>query len=215
MEIPKWAKISELQISGIENAIARAESKTSGEIVPMIVRRSSTIGHVPMLVIAFLVILFLVFDGFELQAKYLSPHWGMWILDFIVVLGLARILASQHWVQRLLTADADEVTQVNLRCEIEFYEAGLNLTRDSTGILLFVSLMEHRAVVLADKAISSKLPPETWKDMVGLLIDGSKKGNFEEGFSKAIDKCGLILAEHFPIKPDDTNELHDHLIIKE
>ena len=78
-----------------------------------------------------------------------------------------------------------------------------------------VSLMEHRAVVLADHGISEKLDDAIWSEVVDLMISGVKQGDLAGGMCKAIEKCGELLTEHFPIAEDDANELHDHLIVKD
>jgi putative membrane protein len=78
-----------------------------------------------------------------------------------------------------------------------------------------VSLMEHRAVVLADQGISEKLDEEIWREVVDLMIDGVKAKDLAAGMSGAILRCGELLATHFPVAEEDTNELRDHLVIKE
>ena len=215
--VPNWLKsyLSDDGSARIQKAIEQAESKTSGEVVPMIVRASSTVGHVPPMMLAILVIAFLLVDGFELQANLLGDHPLLILVDMIVLILLANGLAQLTWVQRLLTSRADRIAQSETRAELEFYEAELNRTKDATGILLFVSLMEHRVTVLADKGISEKVPAETWTEVDKLIISGIKSKDMAKGFESAILKCGEILAPHFPIQPDDKNELSDKLIIKE
>ena len=88
-------------------------------------------------------------------------------------------------------------------------------TRDATGILLFVSLMEHRAVVLADKAIDERVPNDTWEEVNRLIVQGIKRGHVGLGLATAVTRCGEILASEFPITNDKINELHDTLVIKE
>lgn len=221
MSVPGWAKryLDESSFARIEKAVAAAETRTSGEILPMIVRRSSATGHVwPTTVLIFLVVLFPLY--FELQ------HWGVLVgtptwqavttATFVVVsLGLGWTLAQFPFLQRWLTNRGDLTMQVLNRARLEFYEADLHLTRHASGILLMVSLMEHQVVVLADPAISDHLPPETWAEVRDHLLDGIRQGDLARGFDSAIGKCGEILAKHLPIRPDDTNEIHDALVIKE
>jgi putative membrane protein len=78
-----------------------------------------------------------------------------------------------------------------------------------------VSLMEHRAVVLADKGISEKLDATIWQEVVDLMINGVKGGDLSGGMCAAIERCGELLTAEFPLAEDDANELHDHLIVKE
>ncbi len=158
-ELPSWAR-SVLGHDGaerIERAIADAESRTSGEIVPLLVRRSSTVGHVPL--VSFTLLLLCVFLSdlpahlADLGGPYLAWLGGCWLLAGGLALGVSRL----DVVQRLLTPRIDQMQQVDLRAQIEFYELEMSQTQDRTGILLLVSLMEHRAVVLADHSIAEKL----------------------------------------------------------
>ncbi len=211
-EIPPWAKnhLSADSKATVEAAVQRGERQTSGEIVPMVVRRSSVRGHVLPLTasLVLLVILELLFT--------FSPPWAhhaWWALLAAAV--IAVLISPAVFLLRWLTPAKDLEAQVLQRAVVEFYHAGLNQTAGSTGILLFVSLAERRAVVLADKAIAAKLGPETWKTVVDQVIAGIKAGDLGRGLVSAIDDCAKILAAHFPVLPNDQNELGDGLIIKE
>ncbi len=199
----------------IEEAIGRAEARTSGEIVPVVVRRSSTIGHVPILAFA---LLFLTAFMLDLPVL-LSAWWGsevIWVgacasLAAALGYGLSRFDA----IARLLTPRPDQMRQVDLRAQVEFYELELSQTDARTGVLLLVSLMEHRAVVLADHGISQKLDATSWQEIIELMIDGVSGNDLTGGMCAAIERCGELLACHFPIAEGDRNELHDHLVVKE
>lgn len=104
---------------------------------------------------------------------------------------------------------------VDIRAELEFYRHYQGKTEHRTAILIFVSLLEHRAVVLADKAIAQKLPPETWTQVVQLLTEEMKKKDLATGMIRAIEKCSQILTEHFPAQKENPNELSNSLVIKE
>ena len=199
----------------IEAAIAEAESHTSGEIVPILVRRSSTVGHVPLVSFTLLLLCVFLSDLPARLAELGGPSWAWlgacWLLAGGLALGLSRLDA----VQRLLTPRLDQMQQVDQRAEIEFYELEMSQTQDRTGILLFVSLMEHRAVVLADHSIAEKLDAEIWQELVDLMIQGVKRGDLAAGMTQAIQRCGELLSPHFPVASDDINELRDHLVVKE
>jgi uncharacterized membrane protein len=91
--------------------------------------------------------------------------------------------------------------------EQEFFRLGIDKTRDKTGILIFLLLEDRQFYILADKGINEKVPEKTWDkikdEMQGEFLDGS----FCSGITNAVQKIGNILSEHFPIKPDDTNEI--------
>ncbi len=216
-ELPGWARRA-LRNDGaerIEKAIAAAESGTSGEIVPLLVRRSSTVGHIPLVSFTLLLLCSLLFDLPGHMAELGGPYWvwlgACWLLAGGLALGLSRL----DVVQRLLTPRIDQMRQVDLRAQIEFYELEMSQTQGRTGILLFVSLMEHRAVVLADRSIAAHLDPEIWQELIDLMIEGIKRDDLATGLSQAIQRCGELLSPHFPLADDDVNELRDHLVVRE
>ncbi len=217
MMIPVWAKnyIRPEKVDIIITAIKKTELRTSGEIIPILVRKSSTIGHVPLIVASILIIIILAIDLLTLQMAYLDMYYFWCIVNLVLAVGLTAMLSRFDCIRRLVTNSSDQASQVEMRAEVEFFEAGVRNTKDATGILLFVSLLERRAVVLADKAIADKVPASTWSEVCDLLVSGCKTKEIEAAFANAILKCGDILADHFPRQHDDKNELSDRLIIKD
>ena len=217
MELPKWSKayLKPERVQLVEDAVRAAERKTAGEIVPMIVRRSSAVGHVPFLLLSLLVSVFLIVDGPGWQYQHLGEHWAWYLLDTVALLALALALARRPLLQRLLTPRQDQVDQVQMRAQVEFYQSRIQSTRAATGVLLFASLLERQAVVLADKAIAERVPAQTWEEVCDLMIRGIKEGHIGLGLAAAVERCGDILAAQFPVQADDTNELRDVLVIKE
>ncbi len=218
MTIPSWAKtvLGDQEVDVIEAAIAAAESRTSGEIVPVLLRRSSTVGHVPLILFFILLVLALLMNLPELASASVGGPTSLWFgisggIAAVAALGAARF----DFMQRFFTSKLDQMRQVDLRAQIEFYERGLENTSARTGVLLLVSLMEHRAVVLADRGIAEKLAPEIWQEVVDLMVAGVKAKNLSSGIAQAVERCGELLAPHFPIQSGDENELRDHLVIKE
>ncbi len=199
----------------VETAIAEAESHTSGEIVPILVRRSSTVGHVSLVTFTLLLLCAYVADLPAYLAELGGLYWAWLGVCWGLAGGLALGLSRFDPIQRALTPRIDQMRQVDLRAEVEFYELEMSQTQDRTGILLFVSLMEHRAVVLADHSIAEKLDAEIWQELVDLMIKGVKGGDLPAGMARAIERCGQILSPHFPLADDDQNELRDHLVVKE
>ena len=79
-------------------------------------------------------------------------------------------------------------------------------------MLIFVSLAERYAEIVADAGINAKVPQDMWDSIVAGLIDDAKHGRLADGFVTAVAAVGALLAEHFPVGPDDVNELDDHLV---
>lgn len=215
--IPSWLKsyLNEKDKLTIEKAIIKAETQTSGEIVPMIVRKSSTIGHVPVIIFCVLFILGQTFSLVDWQKENYWNNSFWWLINTFIFSIFSVLISKIPFIQRHLISHSDLEEQVNQRAELEFYSANLKSTRDKTGILIFLSLMEKKVVVLADHGISEKLEPSTWNNLVEIILSGVKNKNLAKGISEAVLHCGNLLSEVIPREPDDTNELKDHLIIKE
>jgi putative membrane protein len=115
-------------------------------------------------------------------------------------------------IKRFVAAK-DRITEaVHTLALASFSQHGLHYTRDHTGILILVSLLEHRVEVLADRGINAKVEAGTWQEVVNDLTAGLKSGQACDGFCKAITRCGEILATHFPRQSDDKDELPNRLV---
>ncbi len=129
MTVPGWAARC-LGTDGherIEAAIAEAESRTSGEIVPLLVRRSSTIGHVPVLAFCLLLTAFLLAELPAVLGDWLGGHALIWMAaTWILAAGGAVLFGRFDFVQRMLISQFDEVMQVERRAQLEFYELDLS-----------------------------------------------------------------------------------------
>ena len=207
--------LSDQEIQQISEAVKKAESHTSGEIVPVIVKRSSAIGHIP-LVLTFILLLLTLFAEFPwMNSPALRPWLFMWPLIGIFYYILSHFIARAFWIQRILTANVDEEMQVTRRAQLEFFLNGVKGTKESTGILIFISVMERRAVILADEGIAKKIGPEVWTTQVEKLTQKLRHGEWNKAFLEAIEDCGKLLSTHFPASAHETNQLSNQLVIKE
>jgi putative membrane protein len=111
-----------------------------------------------------------------------------------------------------LTPGATKTRRVRRRAIELFRVAAEKKTRGRTGILLYLSLLEHRAEIVADEAIHSKVAPDVWGEAMAVLIENVKAGRAGEGMALAVEKIGVVLAEHLPPHHDNPNELSDRLI---
>ena len=195
----------------IRSAVARAEAQSSGEIVPMVVDRSGHYSEFPMigsvLLTFFAAVLLLTIrqkiSAIQLLAVELLVFW----LSFLAIRRSPRI-----WVW--LIPDRLMEGVVRRRAEEAFYEHRLHETRDKTGVMILLSLLEKRVQLLADRGIHDKVSPEEWRRLVDQIARGMKKGQNCEAFCGAIEACGRLLALHFPKKGDDTNELPDEMVVE-
>lgn len=200
----------------IEEAVRKAELKTSGEIVPIIYDKCSNTAFI------FPLLFLILFIGWHsIQDSFFPVNY--WEGNLLLQLGLPPILTGfiayalsrSRSIQRLFVSRRRREKVIQDRAELEFYRCGIPNTKGRTGILLFVSLMERYSVVLADQAISAKLPPETWKEVLQILNSQMTEKDLAKGFVPAIEKCGELLAVHFPRDPNDTNELPNYPILRQ
>ncbi|MFY9269680.1 MAG: TPM domain-containing protein [Candidatus Manganitrophaceae bacterium] len=196
----------------IRGAVAREEARSSGEIVPMVVDRS---GHYMEFVLTgailftFLVAVVVTFFWHRATApQILLVEFSIFWVSFSLI---RRIRPIWSW----LIPDSLKDQAVRRRAEEAFYEHRLHETRDKTGILIFLSLLEHRVELLADVGIQRRVPQERWDRLVSEIALQVKAGRSFEALTNAIESCGQLLTEHFPKTPSDFDELPDHLRIEE
>jgi putative membrane protein len=201
----------------IEEAVSLAEKTTAGEIVPLVVPASY---HYPMANVTGAVTLAL-----PLALLLSSPIGGMlWIgrQNMWVFLGLLaaffwmfhEIIKRVPWLKRIFISKKEIEEEVHEAAVTSFFEEGLYRTRDETGVLVFISVLEHKVWVLADRGINAQVPQSRWDDVVAGIVEGIKEGRQGAAICEAVMEVGRILSEHFPIKPDDTNGLAN-LIVKD
>jgi putative membrane protein len=214
---PSWCKtlVSTEDLQRISAAVREVELKTSGEIVPMIVRRSTSVGHVPFILGLVLLTVALLVDVAGVFPEDFTLHGISWAIELVVIFILVRLLSPLYFIERWLTDSDDLARQVEMRAELEFFEHDLQKTSGSTGILIFVSLMERRAVILADKSISEKLPSDIWNQLLKELIESIHQNKFADGMITTIKKIGDLVVPHFPRRQNDVDELSNELVIKE
>jgi putative membrane protein len=188
----------------IEAAVRAAETKTSGEIVPIVVDssydypRAELIGGGTLALAVGLIVSWL-FGGESIW--WFLP---IFIVGFFVFQQLIHHLPA---LKRKLIHPDELTEEVKEKALVSFIEHGLHETRDRTGILILISLFEHRVQVLADSGINEKVPEHTWEELVDIIVAGLKSGDSCTATCQAIERCGELLQEHFPRKHDDTDEL--------
>lgn len=223
----KPVQFSERDHDLVSAAVLEAEKQTSGEIVPIVARRSDAYHDVGLhwaIGTVFVALAFFAFfpDYLRDLAGRLLGDWdhqvadwkmltillGDLILDFLVVRYLLAIMP----LRMALTPRATKARRVRRRAILLFRAAAEARTAGRTGVLIYLSLDEHRAEIVADKAINDKVAPEAWGEAMALLIDAVRDGRPGEGLALAVGRVGAILAPHFPRAADDINELPDRLI---
>lgn len=209
-------------------AVTAAEAVTDGEVVVMVAPRSHAYRDVALLwaILAMLLLPALVAavpghfihpldalaggwdEGWSTGALLTMLLAGQAVLGLVVALGLGATSACVA-----LTPGATKAKRVRARA-IEHFRAGIEArTASRTGVLLYLSLAERRAELVADRAIIAKVPPETWGETMATLVTQIRDGRPGDGIVAAVTRIGAILAEHFPRSGTDPNELPDGLIL--
>lgn len=195
----------------IRRAVAEAESRTRGEIVPMIVRASDSYAHLHVAGgIAFAVTAFVI--GITLMLK-IHPSW--FLIFEIIGYAAGSLLFRLDSIKRLFLTNREIEAKVFDRALHAFYEHELHKTRESTGILILASLLERRVQILADRGIHEKVGDQEWRKAVELLTRALKEKRTGDGFCEAIAVCADVLARHFPATRENLNELPDQPIQSE
>jgi putative membrane protein len=223
-------KISQMSVSDhvlVTAAVADAEQHTSGEIVTIVTDLSDHYDDIAMAwasAVAFLaLVIYATFPDFYVGLiTRLSGGWGheyttgeyVALLVTAVALKWVGTWLILKWtpLRMALTPKATKLARVRNRA-ISLFKVGTeSKTQARTGVLLYLSMKEHRAEIVADEAIASKVAPEVWGDAMVALLDQVKAGNPGAGVAAAVAQMGLVLAEHFPKGSNNPNELPDRLI---
>ncbi|MGZ8284548.1 MAG: TPM domain-containing protein [Allosphingosinicella sp.] len=220
-------RFSEADHALVTEAVAKAERSSDGEIVTIVAPRSDAF-HDVGLHYAVLAMLLVPTIGAVLPQAWID--WALasvfgWnaslsfrllmlllVVTMAIVFLLVRFACAWMPLRMALTPASTKTRRVRRRA-VELFRAGTEKrTKGRTGILLYLSLLEHRAEIVADKAIHGRVEPEVWGEAMAALVDGVKAGRPGEGMALAVEKIGEVLARCLPPTLDNPNELPDRLI---
>lgn len=223
----KISHVSEADHDIVTAAVAAAEAQTSGEIVTVIAAQSDDYDDVALVwasIGAFVAMSAVALFPQFYRGLYdaLTGGWGhelsanQW-LGTVIAFGVLKwigiwLILLWRPLRLWLTPRSILAQRVRTRA-VKLFRVGAEAkTIGRTGVLLFVSLAEHRADIVADQAIASKVSPDIWGDAMAALIAHVREGRPGEGMAAAVAQMGAVLAEHFPKGDDNPNELPDRLI---
>jgi putative membrane protein len=192
----------------ISAAIAAAEARTSGEIVCVLARSSAEATPLAVTVsaLAALAVPWLLVSLTRLPVLQIL---GLQIVVFLVLTALLCLPAVRV---RLLPA-ATRRAMAHRAAHEQFMLRGIGRTRGRTGVLIFVSLAERYARVVADQAIAAQVGQGEWQAAVDALVAHLRDGRIADGFVAAIGCCGDLLAAHFPPPAGAHGELPDRIYV--
>ncbi|HTV67528.1 MAG TPA: TPM domain-containing protein [Rhizobiaceae bacterium] len=197
----------------IARAIRAAEKKTSGEIYCVVARASDDY---------FFAAAFMATIGMlvaSLALAWAAHYWWVDISPTTFALAEIAAFASAMLVLWLLPDARIPLMPRGLRYRRahdnalkQFLARNVHITSQRTGVLIFVSLTERYAEIVADAGINQKVQQDVWNGVVGDLIAKAQTGELADGFEQAVKTVGKLLAEHFPVTAQDRNELDDHVV---
>ncbi len=200
--------LSETDEHRIAEAISTAERATSGEIVAVVAAESSTYLYAPFLWAAVAALLvpwpLILWTWWPSAWIYLAQ---VAVFTIVLMLGLPRPIRY-----RLVPASVKRA-RARRRAMEQFIAQNMHTTAGRTGVLIFVSVAERHAEIVADTGIHARVPEGTWDAIVHRLTEAFAAGRPVDGFVVAIEDVGQHLATHFPPGSCDANELPDHLIV--
>lgn len=193
----------------IEATVRAAELRTRGEIVPLVVDAAHNYPRAEI-------------QGGALLALAVAANFSWWQFDGSLWVFLAAFLFG-YWpgrlllrfsppLLRLLINPAEIDLEVAECAKVAFLDRNLHRTNEGTGILILICLFEHRVQVLADHGIHHAVPPETWQQVADLVVTGIKQGRTADALCEAVTRCGDLLAENFPPRHDDRDELPNLIV---
>ncbi|CBK43990.1 conserved protein of unknown function DUF477 [Nitrospira defluvii] len=209
--------LTEAERARVEAAVEAAEERTSAEIVPMIVGRSGVYReahHRVGLLSAVLALTVLL----TIESPWLP--WGWHAANAVWLLGVTTLAYSLGawggtWppVLRLFTSRERMHRKVQLRAQLAFAQHGLAQTRERTGLLLLVSLLERQVSVLADQSLRDGISDAEWQEVVAVVVERLKVGDLVGGLCCGIETSGMLLARACPVRAgDNPNELSNQVI---
>lgn len=221
------AYLDEKQHRIVSDAVAEAEQITSGEIVTVLADRSDGYTDVALwwaVGASFTAMsIFAVFPDFFLAwLDWLAGGWSEdWTtgqtLTLMLAIGLVKfvgVLTLQLWQPLKFALVPRPIRKIRVReAAIRHFRVGAERrTHGRTGVLLYLSMREHRAEIVADEPIAVHVPPEIWGEAMADMLSEVSRGRVAEGLAAGARDVGRVLAEHFPRAEDDQNELPDRLI---
>jgi putative membrane protein len=202
------AHLSSDQQAAIRAAVSKAESHTSGEIVPLLVAQSDDYREAAAQAAA------VIASALALALALLIHDTLVWFfLPTVFVLYFPTLAAVRRLpLLKLAFTPAARISEVvHQQAMHVFFEKGLHRTRDENGILIFISLLERKVWILGDCGINAVIPPEHWVALASALSSGIRQGQLTEALVGVITEVGDVLRQHFPSRLDDVNELPDLL----
>jgi len=199
------AQFDEAAREALSTCVKEIETRTDAELVLVIRARSGSYRQADYLFAALLAVaglIFLLFSPFNFH-----PTWVL--IDVVLLFVLGTFLSSRsNTIRRLLTSKMVRAGAVRTSASAMFYEAGIANTHNETGILVYLSLLERRLEVLADRGVLKAVPSLEWNEQLFELHEAGRRGDAKL-LEDALHALSGLLAKHLPARGENPNELSD------
>jgi putative membrane protein len=207
----------------INAAVAAAESQTSAEIVPVIATSSGRYDRAEDLAGLCLAILLVILFWMLFQAVdpdidgWAGPHWRIGLAELVIIIAggfIIGALITSHvgWLRRLFTPRAEMLAEVEEKARQVFFDQRIHHTRSGGGVLLYVSLFERTAVVIADETVTQRLGAPAIDELCTQLTTRLRGGDVVASMEQTIAALGAKLSPSMPRSSSDVNELADAVV---
>jgi putative membrane protein len=197
----------------VTEAIRTAEQGTSGEIYCVVARSSDSYFFPAAFALMLATLIASLVAAFALEYWWLTLRAPLFVAAQILALACALVLLWLFPPLRLFLVPRQLLyRRAHENALKQFLSRNVHITTARTGVLIFVSLAERYAEIVADSAINSRVGQPVWDGVVGRLVADAREGRLADGFVAAVGTVGQLLGEHFPVASGDVNELDDHLV---
>lgn len=217
MEIGRRLELTTEERELIRLAVHSAEQRTNAEIVPMIVTRSGLYRdaqHRAGLAVALVTaVTLLTFESYWLPWGWHAAN-AVWLLASTLVAYTFGAWLGTLWPVIRLCTSAERMRQkVRLRAQRAFSQHAMSQTRERTGVLIMLSMLERQIFVLPDRSLDGLASSGQWEQVVRVAVERLEQGDIVSGMCRGIERCGSLLADICPGRPgDNPNELPDTVI---
>jgi putative membrane protein len=202
------AMLNEAQLKQLSDAIEHVEKRSDAELVTVLAASADDYRYIPTLWAA-------IFALFVPGVLRLTPFWldlfEVMTIQLLVFAALALLLRFPPLLARVIPRALKQRNAARL-ARVQFLEQNLHHTRGETGVLIFVSELEHYVEIIADRGVAAKVGNEHWQRLIDQFVQQVKAGNSLQGFLDCVNGCGELLATHVPVT-DQKNELPNRLVI--
>ena len=219
--------LTEADHARVMAAVAAAEQHTAGEIVTAVAERSDGYHdaalHWALLAMLGVPALFAWRPDWALAAweggagGWSAPPAGAALLvaliGSVLVFLLFRLLFAWQPLRMAMTPGATKTRRVRRQALALFRVGAERRTSGRTGVLIYLSVAERRAEIIADAAIHDRVDENVWGEAMAALLGPVRAGDVAGGLVEAVARVGRVLAEHAPLLAGDVNELPDRVVV--